>query len=280
MKFALLSNDYDKNAREKYLFGKPWTFINMLPYEINIYAIVDQKLDLIANIAAFQRKNITETKTKIPLQEGMTIHVTRPGNYHNPTSVTTPQYQIARSVNLFSDSRVVKIGDIVYEDQVSVTNTKDIHHDIIGIRFHNHLTMPIDIYHKGNRIGSVAADDGTNFMAGSPNSVYLNNERHGFEIGDQIGFIFSHDQKKYATITLIDNYTSDIIIGMTTQHFVAPLQDAYSYRVDTPNITGLKRFDQVTGYLSKNVETNDPTIRVLSRKQYKTVLAAADGVKL
>lgn len=277
MKFALLSQDTERDYHERALAGKPWAFVNLLPYTINVYAYRPQKFDLIATIEPHQTTEVQHTVTRMPLAEGTQIYVTRPGRLHNPSSLTTAQYAITRAATLRGDSRVVKIGDIVYEDRVAFTNGIDIHHDIIGIRIHNHLTMPVDIYHKGNMIATIEGDDGTSFMSGSPNSVYLDNQRFGFEIGDEIGFIFRADQKKYAVITLTDNFTSDIIIGMTTQKDAGwPVQDRYSYRVSEPNITGTTYFEQVTGYdtSSKYVKTIPP------HKPYYNVNVAGEGIKL
>lgn len=252
-KYTDINFSEDRTWRERDLQSKnvPWKFQNLLPYEINVYVFTPDdyqvKLDLIGTIQPQGTISATKSKSGMKLKGGDEIHILRPvgsngGVALDTSSKKTKQYEIARPVWLFGDSRTVIIGDIVYEDRVAFTNGVDISHDMIGLRIHNHLTMGIDIYYKGLKIAQISGDDGTSFMAGSPNSVYLNNERFGFNIDDEISFVFTYDQKPYAKIRLIDNYTSDIIIGETTQKFVPAMQDMFGYRVNKPNINGLRYY--------------------------------------
>jgi len=98
--------------------------------------------------------------------------------------------------------------------------------------------MPLSIYYKGRKIATTEGDDGTGYMAGSTNSVYLTNDNFGFNVGDQLGFIFTHDDKKYVSVMLPDNHISDIYVGQITQVFEPAIQDQWAYRMDTPNIIG------------------------------------------
>lgn len=247
-KYSNLDFDEDRDQRQRFLASQntPWTFENLLPYKVNVYMrrLLETGVitELICSLDPQSAADALTTKKGTPLHAGDSIHVMRPVS----ASPTAKQVEFARPVYLFTDSRAVKIGDIVYEDRNAFVNGIDITNDMIGIRFHNHLTSGIDIYWKGLRIAQVAGDDGTDFMAGSPNSVYLNNERFGFNIDDVISFTFTVDQKKYASIRLIDNWTSDVIIGQTTQKFVPARQDMYSYRVNEPNVNGIRYFDDAS----------------------------------
>lgn len=278
-RYNLIDYDPDRDARVKYLARNdiPWRFKNLLPYKVNVYISKIHKLELIATINANSSIETTQTKSGIPLQKGDEIHVLYPTNKLAPT--VGEQYKILRPAFLFDDSREVRIGDIVYEDRIAFSPGIDIHHDIIGIRIHNHISMPVNVFYKGENIAQIAGDDGTSFMAGSPNSVYLNNERFGFNIGDELSFEFVHDKKKYASVKIIDNFTSDIIIGEITQHFVGAIQDMYAYRVNEPNITGLRYYENVTGYT-----TTGRTAGVYkpnkNNKAYQSVISVAKGVKL
>lgn len=265
-----LAFDHDKQTRIARLKGQPWKFINMLPYRVKVYMKRPVIVELIGIIEPHRNLVVSKTTKGTPLQENDSIHVLRPVMDKG----VMKEYEILRPVFLFTDSREVKIGDIMSEDRVSNTNAVDIWHDIIGIRIHNRISMPIDVYYKSNRIAGIASDDGTDYMAGAPNSVYLNNERLGFEIGDELSFVFRHDGKKYATAKIIDNFTSDIILGVINQHFVPTRQDFYSYRIDEPNITGIKYYENVTGYSSIGNDQSKP------QKPYINVCAAAYGVKL
>lgn len=282
--------DEDEKQRAEYLARNkiPWEFHNLLPYTINVYVFRAEKLDLIGTIGAQGAIKASKSRSGMELKAGDEIHVLLSTNTADPASSRARQYEITRPVWLRGDSRMVKIGDIVYEIGASFTNAIDIHHDMIGLRIHNHLSMPVDVYWKGLKIASISGDDGTGYMAGSPNSAYLNNERFGFQIDDKLSFVFKHDQRAYATVTLIDNYTSDIIIGETTQKFNGEIQDMFGYRIDSPNINGLIYFDQVTGYTSTGRAagrygpkgTTSRSDGAATLPKYSTVLAAGLGVKL
>lgn len=299
--FRMISEDFDRDDRRRYLAGKPWKFVNNLPYKIRVYVYRTHKTDIIGTIPPRSEIFASHSHTGMELKQGDEIHVFWP-DYHSKTfpkkslMAKPVEYEITRPVFLFDDSRTVKIGDIVYQDVLSTSPMIDIHHDIVGIRFHNHLSFPIEIWARGVRIGMMAGDDGTNFMSGSPNSVYLNNDRFGFKIGDEISFVFANDHVAYATIKIIDNYTSDIIVGETTQHFVMANQDRFSYRVDEDNITGTRYYGtqinaaaygtrgiprqgdaRAGGYEARteNVYGVKPTTR-----PYMQVLVAAGGVKM
>lgn len=292
-KYTAIDFSEDRTWRERELASKntPWKFDNLLPYEINVYVYTPNKLDLIGTIPPRGSFSTTKSKTGMLLKGGDEIHILRPtgasgfGPAARPAAKTTKQYEIARPVWLFGDSRSVKIGDIVYEDRVAFTNGVDISHDMIGLRIHNHLTMGLDVYYKGLKIAQIAGDDGTSFMAGSPNSVYLNNERFGFNIDDTIQFVFTYDQKPYATIRLIDNFTSDIIVGETTQKFVPAIQDMFGYRIDEPNVNGIRYFDQVTAYTTEGRGSGTYGPKGSSGRSdagpaYTNILVSQKGIKL
>ncbi len=257
-KYVNIDFNEGRTLREEYLIrrGVPWKFENLLPYKINVYVYRPTATDLICTLNPRGTASTLKSRGGLMLKAGDAIHVLKPIANINKNPSAQEQIEIARPVYLLPDTRSVKIGDIVYEDRNSFTNGIDISHDMIGLRIHNHLTMPIDVYYipkngtnpKGLRIAHIDSDDGTNYMSGSPNSVYLNNEWFGFNVDDSLKFVFSHDQMSYATVKLIDNFTSDVIVGETTQKFVGAFQDMYGYRANEPNIQGLQYFEPVTAY--------------------------------
>jgi hypothetical protein len=251
-KYFAVSSDNDRDMRISSLKGKKWQFVNLFPFSVNVYVYRVHKLDLIGEIKPHGVISTDVSLTGMVLEAGDEIHVTYP-TMPNKDPKNGAQYEVVRPVFLFADSRMVRIGDVGYQDN---NNTRvDIHHDIMGIRIRNHVLLPLDIYYKGHKLASIEGDDDTSFMSGSKNSVYLNNDRFGFQIGDEIGFVFPSlaDGKPhpYGTIRIVDNYMSDIVIGIVNQHFTPTRQDMFSYRVDTPNITGLKYFESVSGYESQ-----------------------------
>lgn len=250
-RYQSISFDADVSWRRTALQGRPWRFINLLPFRVQVFIYREARLEFVGEIQPHKILVTARTQSGLHLKKGDRIHILYPDRSSVPPTMKdeAPQYQILRSVDLFDDSREVRIGDVVYNDRD--TSTKDIHHDIIGIRVHNHTTFPLEVFYQGKHIGSTAGDDGTSFMSGSPNSVYLNNDRFGFELGSTMSFAFRDGCRSipYASVVLIDNYISDINVGVITQKFVAGRgNDIFSYRIDEPVITGEPRFETVTGY--------------------------------
>jgi hypothetical protein len=245
-KYDYVSFDANQSQSAEILRGQPWAFINLLPVRVNVYVYTPVKTDLIGSIEPNSKIMAATSASGMPLEKDYEIHV-----LYQPLGDCGPEFEILRPEFLFDDSRMVRIGDAMHEVKTT-TWTQRSHTDIPGIRVHNRLTIPLDIYYHGNKIGAMGGDDGTNSpMSGSPGSVYLTNDNNGFRIGDELGFVFHYNGAKYCVVKINDNYMSDLYIGLINQHFVPTLADMYSYRVDAPNITGLSYFDQTTGYQSK-----------------------------
>jgi hypothetical protein len=237
-KYQSVSQDTDSSQRANLLKGKPWSFLNLLPIPVTLYVTYPVELDLIDTIPANGKLTATRTKSGRAIDGNMDLHVTyKTGDV---------EYEILRPVTLFYDSRSVRIGDVV-QDSRDTTTTIRTHCDISGIRVHNHIGIPLNISFLGNIVASVEKDNGTSFMMGSPNSVFLNNDGRGFRFGDVLSFSF-RDGTKYCDVQIIDNYMSDIYVGTIQQKFVEQLRDYYSYNPYL-DINALKYFDRnVTAY--------------------------------
>lgn len=228
-----------------------YTFTNLLPFPLRIYAFKFDKLDLVGSVPARGKIEASKTITGLILGMGIDIHIT-----YSPKGVSSgegPEYEIIEPITLVADSKNIRIGDVTYKE---ITNTlvQRSHSDISGIRVHNKTILPVRIYHKGLRLALVHPGDGTTFQSGSEGSVYINNDTRGFNIGDELELKFVFTSKKsrelievpWCTITINDNYASDFYIGTITQHINIPIQDAYSYRLGSPNISNLKYISAAT----------------------------------
>ncbi len=218
-------------------------FVNLLPFPVNVYARRSTTTSLITFLAGHGAHVIVNGEN---LEIGDEIHV-----LYAPTP-SGPAYEILEPMTLVADTATVTIGDVVY-NEVSNTLTQRSHSDISGLRFHSKITIPVKIYYRGNYIAYLNASDGTGFMNGSPGSVYVNNNNMGFNIGDKLSFSIVINGKidlPWCTIMINDNYASDMYLGAISQLPAGsqgnlPVQDFYSYRVGSPNYSGLT-------YLSNN----------------------------
>lgn len=255
------------------------TFVNLLPLKVNIYAYRINKLDLIGTINGHGSLHAKTTKTGMKLVPNTEIHITYSlGGSDLKTRDSVPEYEILEPITLLGDAKTIRIGDVVYEEKTN-TLVQRSHSDISGIRVHNKVGIPVRIYYNGMRLALVHEDDGTGFQAGSPGTVYLNNDTKGFNIGDklELRFVFNREDSErdgvipkvrgaevrsafeavprrfevpWCTVGIADNYMSDMYIGVMSQHVTQPIQDMFSYRAGTPNFSGLKYLTGNKGYES------------------------------
>lgn len=230
-------------------------FVNLLPLRVKIYAYRIDKLDIIGSIEGHGGiLHAKQTKSGMVLKLKDEIHIT-----YSPQGDSGPEYEILEPINLVDDAKIIRIGDVVYEAKTN-TLVQRSHSDITGIRIHNKVGIPVRIYYKGLRLALVHRNDGTGFQAGSSGTVYLNNDSRGFNIGDKLDLKFVFNKKDsdvdlpegdlnskertidipWCTITIDDNYMSDMHIGVINQHVTHPIQDMFSYRTGTSNFSGLK----------------------------------------
>jgi len=242
-------NSDEQIAQAKHaLQGRPWSFINLFPFTIQVWRERERITELVGEILGGKTMITSVSKSSgLPLEEEDIIHVLYPD--YKSKSDEFPYFEITRPALLRTDSRTVRIGDVVYGERD--TNYHNSHADLAGVRIHNHTTIPLDIYHHKFKLGSVEGDEGTTYMSGTPNSVYLDNDRNGFRIGDELTFVFRYNRQKFNSILLMDPYIGDIYVGVINQKFTMPNPDVFGYRVDAPNITGITYYDSRSGYISE-----------------------------
>ena len=242
--------EYDKDQISKHLEGKPWTFLNLLPTRVLVYVRDSSKnIQFLGTIIPHGKLVTSQTPAGMPLKKDLEIHVLFPELQGSQRA-----YEFTRPTYLTTESRLVRIGDIVYKEGDS--NAKGLSGDIPGIRVVNHLAIPLDIWYHKMRIAQVRGDDGTEYMGGSPNSVYINNNRDGFRLGDELSFVFAYNQRQYASVLLNDNYLREMHVGVTNQKFTPPDPDTYAYRLDAPTHTGITFYETTEAYKSRPTQPN------------------------
>jgi hypothetical protein len=249
------ASDVAKLKLQQILKGKPWTFVNLLPVPVLVYmkmiagklGFAEDRIEFLAKIPPFEKVDALGTQRGTPLVENMEVHVLfDPHGNGKAVEICRPEF-------LRSDTRMVRIGDIVYDEQdMTYLNS---HADIAGLRIINNIVIPLDIYHHGRRLGQVQGDDGIGYMFGSPNTIYLDNVNYGFRIGDEITFVFAYNNKKYATVVLNDNFMNNIYVGRINQKFTPPNPDIFAYRIDAPNVTGITYYEPIPGNSYKSRKT-------------------------
>lgn len=218
----------------------PYTFENLLPLTLKLYAKKDDFFAYITTLRPFEK-----IRSVFRLSPEMEIHATYFDN--------VKEYEILEPVFLRKDTRHIRFGDVQY-DETNNLLTQRTHSDLAGLRFHNRLGVPIEIYfikghkcdysHRPLLLAKIGSNDGTTYHSGSPNSVYINNDYNGFNFGDEIEIKIGKSdicqQLKYCSIKITDNYASDVFVGVISQKYTIPVQDFYSYKIDNYNINAVQ----------------------------------------
>lgn len=280
MAYQLIDRDYERDSITRSMEGRPWRVTNNFPFPIQVYIKSPNRdgPDSLGRIQPTKSISVTKTQNGFPLINGDEIHVTFP----SVDGKVQVQQEVVRPFYLFDDSREINIGAIVYET-LRTTQHIPLNKDISGIRIHNHIGFPLDVYMmdyrgapfngeprferqdpnlpKGQsrqpiRLARIGADDGSSFMAGSKNSIFTTNDYYGFAVGDKFTFVLPDfpigggktRSLVYGTATIPDNYLSDIKVGVIQQHRGLVPNDIFSYRVNELNLSGLRYFEPDTAY--------------------------------
>ena len=219
-RLAQLPSDYITGKQEEAHEGTPWYLVNFLPIPVKLYIKRWNTLILLNALEARSQARVPPDS----VQPEDVLHV-----FTSPEGKDGPDYEILRPVKLRMTNRVIRIGDVTYNNDASKWTSSQ--QDINSIRIHNRTTMPLGIYYNGGLIARVDGDDGMSYMAGSSNNVYVRNAGYGFRLGEELTFVFEYNKKKFTTVTLTDNFITDMFVGMITQQTQVPYADIFSYHV-------------------------------------------------
>jgi len=201
MNYSVLGNSPLENSK----FHK---FTNILPFDLDVIIIRGN-----STVKKFSIKASNETSTS-GLMNDDEIHVLRDGQ------------EFLRPTYLRGHINHVTLGDIVYDSRD--TSIINVNTDISGFRVNNNTKFPISVYYKNYKLGVTRCDDGGSYMGGSKNSVFVDNDRCGFKLGDEVQIMFDNGLY-YATATLNDVFISDMYVGMITQRYNFDIRDNPAY---------------------------------------------------
>lgn len=217
-----LTPDYATFKLEQSHAGLNWYVVNFLPIPVKLYIKRWNTLILLSSMAPRARATLPPDA----VEPEDVLHV-----FTSPEGKDGPDYEILRPVKLRLTDRMIRIGDVTYSDKHSGSRWVSSERDINSVRIHNRTTMPLDVYFRGGVIARIDGDDGMSYMAGSPNNVYVDNAGRGFQLEDELGFAFQYNKKQIGSVTLTDNFTTDIYVGVVTQNTQVPYPDISSYHI-------------------------------------------------
>jgi hypothetical protein len=242
MNYQSLSNtsgDAIQNERKECMRPLPWVIQNMLPSQFELY-LIPRHCNYRTPLGPILSR---ETKVFAPdkFKDGDILMVMYRWNLDNlnlkhglPQQGTQEDHIMPNHV-FHSAWKHIRLGDVNYESSRG-RETKVLHSDISGVMLNNNLHFPLDVHYNGDLAVQLQAHDGMSYMGGSGSSVFFNNGGHGLRLGDKLTFKYSmfDDRSEMYTITLIDNYTYDINIGVIGVGEPTVLPDIRKYTFNVP----------------------------------------------
>jgi len=228
---------------------RPWVIRNMLPTEFELYHN-PQYSDKTFPLGSIRPQN----QRVFPPQkffDGDQLFVM----YRRKSGTKSEQAKLhlAMPPHTFqSQWKNVKLGDVLYRSWDGGRQYFTSYADLSGLLLHNHLMFPLNVFFKGNLIGQMGAYDGLTYLGGSDAVLYVDNDRAGFRLGDQLTFGYSMpgNEDMLFTITLKDNHAYKVHIGKIGVGKPEPMADTYAYSVNLPPQTGYTYYLPIGRYNS------------------------------
>ncbi len=242
----------EKSARNQRY--KDWTIINMLPTDLQMFYKKKYTDDLkfLTSLPARVKKSFKPDMFEDE-DELYAFHATD----GKPNLLFMPPYTMR---DFLKD---IKVGTVVYDSNWAQEKYQVSYSDIAGIRIHNMLRVPLDIYYNrldgtgpqpDQIVAQVRAYDGLSYLGGGGASIFFDNDRDGLNFMDEISFKYSLPGKKgkyMITIALNDNQMNDVYVGMINGGHEPPPIDTYAYSVDKPVWTGYTYYVPIGGYRTR-----------------------------
>lgn len=249
MDYTLLSNDngdIQRTISSNFQKNDNWTITNYLPLDLYIYIekfCRNKPLHFLAVIKA--KDTITINKDKLSEKDILRTYVLSKSKL----------YQIMNKYIIKNFAKNIKLGDVGYHSLGGNSEFQASHSDMNGIHLKNRLSIPLNVYYKGNRVAELGPYIGLSYMGGGNSDVYFDNDRQGIDFEDVLTFKFG--DKLLYSIKIIDEQAQDLHIGIIRGNFNPRDPDNSIYRVDKSDYSGVTFFEKTCGYKTK---PTNPTV--------------------
>lgn len=233
-----MQSDVRHWMEDRWEAGKQWTVENRLPSTLVLYK----------QSQAGHRKEVGEIQARSEItlpsntfEEGdFLIVYRRYGDLFYP--FMEPQILKLRS-------RHIILGDIGFSQGEGRGIVMASNWDMRGVWLHNHLSVPLNVYYKGNLVVQIHSNaGGLSYMGGGANVVYFDNSRQGLNRDDVLSFRYatSDGHDKFLQDAVLSNVQAmNIHIGIIRAVPWRPDPFNGVYKVDIPSHSGISFFNPV-----------------------------------
>lgn len=124
--------------------------------------------------------------------------------------------------------------------------------DIRGVWLNNFLSIPLDIFYKGNLVARVFGYDGNTYLGGGSSSIYFDNDREGLNVGDTVDIYHSeYKGQKLFSLLINDEQFLNVDIGIIGEFKNRSNPDNSIYRIKDNNIVDINYYYTDNRYKTK-----------------------------
>ena len=211
-----------------------WKFKNNLPFDVYLF---------------LQKKGLqyVEFAAKVPGQGEVAFksHLMKPGDiihtywyYKDGVAPSTPPpdyegfLRIMPIYTLVGFAKTVTLGGAEYNTLMGNGEFKSSSMDISGITIYNRMFIPIDMYYKGQLVGTMKMNDGMSTLGGTQSGFLFRGALwNGINLGDK--FTFKHLGKELFSVSISDKNCLEMFVGVVTAGYTDP-REGYAVRYAVP----------------------------------------------
>ena len=220
---SITNANFMQSLQARSIRNDPWVFKNNSPFPLRVYYTpmsINSISSIIDNIPPGNTYKLAANR----LKDGDTIHV----NIINNISGT----EIRLSSHILADwFKTLSLGSASYSSSGKISNITKLNAPINGFFVTNNFPYVCEVVHRNRTIAVIQPRDNKTFLGGSASTVYVDNDRNGFQFFDEI-FIKIAGLNAYS-IRLDDTYISKIDIGVVVPGNWGPPADIAVYGIGT-----------------------------------------------
>jgi hypothetical protein len=232
-----MQSDLRHHMEDRWAVGRQWMISNRLPSTLVLYK----------QSQAGHRTEVCEIQARSEL-------TLPPGTFEEGDFLIAYRryedlfYPFMEPQILKMRSRHIILGDIGFTQGEGRGIVMASNWDMRGVWLHNHLSVPLNVYYKGNLVVQLHANAGLSYMGGGANVVYFNNSGQGLNRDDVLSFRYatSDGHDKFLRDAVLSNVQAmNIHIGIITAVPWRPDPFNGVYNVDGPTHSGISFFHPV-----------------------------------
>lgn len=218
-----------------------WKFKNNLPFDVYLF-LQKKGLEYVQFATKVEGRKEIAFKSHL-MAPGDIIHtywyykqVTPDGKLTTSPKKPAADYsdvlRIMPPYTLTGFAKTVILGGAEYNTLMGNGEFKSSSKDISGITIYNRLFIPIDMFYKGSRVGTMKMNDGMTNLGGTQSGfLFRGSLWNGINLGDE--FTFKYLDQELFTVTISDINCLEMFVGVVTAGYKDP-REGYNTRYVVP----------------------------------------------